>query len=499
MTKGKLLIATPEITLGLEAGMGNLLRKGVNFSNGGMAPVNSKYILGFMKEGSFDVYATLPKWESSLRTFNELTSKEVKAIERAMPENFYIINHPSFNKVPLKGTNVDMYQDSPRFTSLDRALAFSSGVTNTVLPNVRPDVVWVNDWMVGAVAPVAKAVGAKVVTTGHNIFTQRVPYDEAVNKGVELRDFDDYRPGEWIYWDQDEVDLMATAVNAADDFTTVSKGFLERLATGQLDQLSPTVTQAIKNKHNARHPDGRPRTHGYLNPLDADESQLLNKIKEQGLEATVKERQEKGKNARNMAGLAQGGTLLIYPNRLYSQQKNPELLIDHANELANKYDLRILILANGEDHLKDKAVQEALNSNGKVAYHEFNKGLEEMVKQSDNAYGVMTSNYEPCGGPNLNYPLEGTLLIGHAIDGIKDTVQPLDTSRNEGNGFPYMPNTKEGLNDAVKRMKTFADKPAEERYGHYIRIAQSTLLNHSVDARVKQLTEDVFGPLYEEP
>ncbi|MBN1274845.1 glycogen/starch synthase [Candidatus Woesearchaeota archaeon] len=498
MTKGKLLIASPEIILGLETGMGNLLRRGINFSNGGMAPVNAKYILGFLQEGTFDVYASIPKWESGLRELNDLTATETKMIEAAMPDNFYLINHASFNRVQVEGSNIRMYDDTHRFSSIDRALAFSNGVANTILPKVRPDIVWISDWMLGPVAPVAKAYGMKVVTTGHNIFTKRAQADRVIGAGIDIRNSGDYRPEEWIYWHRGDFDFMATAVNAADDFTTVSEGFLKRLLQGSLDYLSPTVTHAIRNKTLNTHLDGRPRVHGHLNPLDKDCSDLLTLINTHGLETTIRLRRRNSVEARRRTGLKQGGTLLIFPNRLYSQQKNPELVIDNAAELANKYDLRFLFLTGGDRGLEDHARNTSLSSNGLIAYHPFSKDLEELVKQSDNAYGVMTPNYEPCGGPNLNYPVEGTLIIGHAIDGVKDTVKELHVANSTGNGFPFETNDRQGLEYGIRQMKKFSALPEKMRYQHYIRIAQASLLEHSTTSRVKQLTKDIFLPLYEE-
>ena len=498
MRKGRLLIASPEIILGLEEGMGNLLRRGINFSSGGMAPVNAKYILGFVRDGTFDTYAAIPNWESSLRELNELTSTEAKMIESAMPENFYMINHSSFNRVPIKGSNTQIYTDSSRFTSIDRALAFSAGVINTVLPKVKPDIVWLSDWMLGTVGPVAKAYRMKVATTGHNHFTKVTDRDKIINAGIDLRNWGDYRPEEWAYWSQGLFDFMASEVNPSDDYMTVSKGFLERTLAGGLDYLSPSVTDAIKKKAASRHPDGRPRVHGYLNPLERDESDFLDDVRKDGLEATIRKRKQNSEEVRRRTGLREGGDLLIFPNRLYSQQKNPELLIDNAVEFAHKYDLRILILANGDDHLVRRAGQTALGSNGLVAYQAFDKGLEELVKRSDNAYGVMTPNYEPCGGPNLNYPVEGTLIVGHAIDGIKDTVKAMDPTLNTGNGFPFEHNDKPGLEYGIRQMKQFSTLPEMARYQQLIRVAQEMLLAHNTQKRVKELTEDLFLPLYEE-
>ncbi|MGV8141581.1 MAG: glycogen/starch synthase [Candidatus Woesearchaeota archaeon] len=496
-SRPKLLIATPELTVDLDVGMGNLPSIGVNFQQGGMAPVTSTDVVSMTKEGTFRVYATVPKWESSLKELNELVIRDIKIIDSKIPNNFFMISHPAFNKVKVEGSNTKMYEDSWRFSSMDRAIAFSSGIVNTILPKINPDIVWLNDWMLGPVAPVAKALGIKVVTTGHNIFTKVAPFDELIYKGIDLRDSEDYTPVRWVWKSDNKFDFMATAVNAADDFITVSEGFLERILKGDIDYLAPSVTNAIKNKSYNTHSDGRLRVHGYLNPLETDKSKLLESIELYGLGDHIAWRKNNSAEIRRIAGLKDGGYLLVFPNRLYGQ-KLPSLLIDNATYLANKYDLRILFLANGDPKIARDAGAVAVGSKGLVAYMPFNKKMEKLVKNSDNTYGLMTSEYEPCGGPNLNYPLEGILIGAHAIDGLKDTVKHLDVKKSVGNGFPYENNDSTGLEYCISEIVKFASLPDNIRYQQYTRIAKETLLQHASAPRAKRLVEEIFLPLYHE-
>jgi len=259
--------------------------------------------------------------------------------------------------------------------------------------------------------------------------------------------------------------------------------------------MSPSVIDAIKEKAQHKHPDGRSRVHGYLNPLEEDRSCLLEDIEKNGLENTIVERKNNAEKLRYKTGLKKGGKIVIFPNRLFDGQKNPQLILDNSMYLAKKYDLRILFVANGHKDLVQYATDVALGSKGYVSYQPFDKNLEELAKISDNAYGLMTSTYEPCGGPNLNYPLGGTLMIGHAVDGIKDTVIPLDIENGKGNGFPYFSNDLDGLESAIIKMCDFASKTDGVRYQEYSRIAKETLKNHSAKARIKQVAEDIFLPL----
>jgi glycogen synthase len=509
MRNPRILNCSPELildfeVLGLESGAGILPEKVINFSTGGLAPVPSTYTRAINKDGRIDLAVCTPKWESALKQFNDLTTIEIKKMENILQNRLYLISHPSFNNVRIEGTNTKMYDSSWRFHARDRAIAFSAGIVNTIIPIFRPDIIWLHDWMVGPVGPVAKAMGIKVVSTGHNpMFTELATFDETIYKGIELRDSDEYTPSRYFYKTrdktdkQDKFDFMASEINSSDDFTTVSKGFLERILNGSFDKRAPQVMDAIKKKSYSKHTDGRARVHGYPNPLKKDESELLNNIKLDGLEATILKRKQEAEEIRELTGLKEGGILVNLTNRL-SEQKDPDLQLNNLIYLANKYDLRFLINANGEQNYVDKAIAVALDSKGLVAYTKFNSSLEDKSIKSDNAYCLMTPKFEPCGGQNVNYPAEGTLIIGHHIDGLKDTVHQLNIQKSTGNGFTFKDNDIGGVEHGIRDMKRFASLEDNIKYKQYIRIAEETLKNHSSTTRAKQLIEEIFLPLYEE-
>jgi glycogen synthase len=505
-SKPKMLICTPELMYTLD----DLL---LNFSMGGLAPIPSSYARELVKEGTFDVSVAVPKWESSLRLLNNLNTKEIKKIEKVLPDNLYLIGHTSFNKAEVEGTNTRIYNDSRRFSAVDRALAFSNGIVNTVIPKVHPDIVWLHDWMVGLVGPVANAMGIKVVATGHNpAFTKYATFDEIVKGGIEIRNFDNYTPRDSLFWEGCYIDLLATEINSADDFTTVSKEYLntligeyqkykdwkfEDIPEDALFRKAPGVLKAIGQKYNSKHEDGRPRVHGYPNPLVNEKSDFLSHLEKDGLEATMRLKQQRSIQIRNETGLKEGGNLIIYSNRLIPM-KDPNVAINNAVHLANVFDLRFLFLANGEDEIVNAVKREAFRSNGLVAAHSYNKKWEELAVRSDNVYDLMTPISEPCGNQNINHPFEGTLVIGHAIDGIKDTVHQLDWINSTGNGFPYNNNDVWDLDKAFSKMKQFAWLPDNERYIQLIRIANETQKTHSASSRTAQVLREIFIPLYEE-
>ena len=512
-SKPRILVATPEIIFGLNEGAGNLHRYGINYSSGGLAPVKSTYIRGLIDSDNFEVGVAIPKWESSLRKFNNLTTREIRNIQSYLSEdNFYLIEDAAFNQVEISETNTQIYESLAGFTATDRAVAFSRAISNYVLSHFKPDILWVPDWMQGPAAVVAKSRGIKVVSTGHNIFTKFAKEKNLLRAGIDMRNYEGINATDWIWRTNGEFDFMASTVNASDDFTTVSPSFLERILNGSFDNnlgMSPSVIQAIKQKAQNPHPDGRNRVHGYLNPLESEESEMLKTFENEGMENLIQKYQNNEIKFRNKmnelskSGYAtgyfkEGGTLINFPNRLAEYQKQVEFMLREMPHLAHVHDLRFLIMANGDSDLREKAKKVAKESNGKIMYVPFNKLTEEQFKKSDNTYALMTPSYEPCGGPNLNYPLEGSLVVGYAVDGIKDSVFEMNPQNNTGTGFPYENNDYGGLNYGLTQMKKFANLPANERYSQYIRIAKDRLKESSAKNIVKRIENEVFLPLYEE-
>lgn len=501
MTKPILLIATPEIILGLPEGTGNLMRHGLNMSGGGMAPVNSSYFRAFRLLDDFDTHLAIPKWEESLRKLSGLTTEDIKRIESETPGQIHWIVDAAFTKTVVEGSNTRMYTDTTRFTVVDRAIAFSRGIANYLLHNLRPDILWVPDWWGGPAAVVAKGLNIPVVLTAHNLITNADTRHHIIKSGIEIRNRDTYQPEKYIRAQETlHFDFMTSALEAADDITFVSPAFLERLLLGAFDSnpmMSLAVIEAVKERAREHHKDGRPRVRGYLNPLENDKSEFLDDIARKGLTAVIKERKKNDVKVRRMLGLKPGGYLAVYPNRLY-EQKNPRLMIHAGLPLARKHDLRIVFLSMGDEVLEREVGRLAIGSGGLIAFRKFERPLEELIKRCHSSVAVMTPHYEPCGGPNINYPAEGTLVVGHAVDGIRDTVTPLDVENDKGTGFPFDDNDYGGLDYGFSKFVSFMQLPDDVIYRQLMRIAKHHLDNHSGSARARLLTNEVFWPLWEE-
>jgi len=491
--KPKVFIATPEIIMDLPEGMGNLARRGVSFKVGGMADVNSTLIAALSNDSDMELYAAVPKWKSSLRRISRFTEEEIHKLREALAkERMFLIEDAAFNNVGVSGTNIRAYESTWRFSPEDRALAFNRYLVNDHIPNLMPDITWGNDWMTAFVPAKSRLLGIGSMYTLHNIFTKEINKDAVIRAGIDARElnghvFYKHHP-DHVHPDQNPIDMLATAVFASDYITTVSPSFLNRVLGGEIEGISDHLLSEIKNKARAG------RAFGILNPRDESEPTLLDDIARCGSqEATVAERKENARRLRDLTGLKQiDGPILFYPNRLFDP-KNPQLLVDTAQYFADTYGMQTIVCANGPYAKAFMGI-----SNNMVAYSVFEEEIEELAKSSWKVYGLMTPHIEPCGGPNIRYPARGVPIIGHDIDGIHDSVTPLDWERGNGNGFVYSPNTAEALKGAMAYAHRFYSQSDEVIMRNLTRIAKESAEKNSAKTRANEYKEKIIIPLFEE-
>ena len=495
MRKPKVLICTPEIIIDFPEESGDSREKSIEFRTGGLATANSAIIRELANDPDIELHVTVPKWKSGLRELLELEEKEEERISEALHrQNFYLIEDSSFNKARISGSNIMMYDDTSRFSRVDRALAFNRAIINWLFPFVNPDVVWVNDWMLGLIPAAAKQEGKKSLMTVHNIFTNYLDFNYTVKSGIDLREF-----RERIYFahktpgKQGLVDFLTTGIFSSDFMTTVSQTFLREIVSGAHRSLmSYEVFEQIAQKTS----EGRAR--GILNPRDRNFSAFLDSLDNSGIETTIRQRKENSVELKRRTGLREGSSsLFVFPNRLYDFQKNASLLLNNMQRLASQYNSQFLIIANGEPKLESLAGRISVNSSGSIAYYHFAPELEELALSADNVYGLMTPDYEPCGRPNIVYPGEGALVVAHKVGGIADSVFQLNAENSTGNGFLYEINDAQGLEYGIRKAVEFSSLPETQRYEQLERIARENMQNHSPKARAAEY-KAVLMQLYEE-
>ena len=98
---------------------------------------------------------------------------------------------------------------------------------------------------------------------------------------------------------------------------------------------------------------------------------------------------------------------------------------------------------------------------------------------------VMPSLFEPCGLPQMQAPIYGSLAIAHNTGGLHDTVEMLNAAQHTGNGFIFDTYDANGLFWAMDRAMDFWRMPRDLRDAEITRIMAESLhrFNHEACAQ----------------
>jgi len=141
MGKPKLLVVTPEIA-NLPEEMGELAAR-IGYKVGGLADVKANLVKELHNDPDIEMHLAVPMVKSSLRDISYLNDRHLRHLKKAMLDhNVHMIEGAAFNRIPIVGSNTMLYARDEYFTEIDRAIAFSRGVINYVMPDVEPDLVF---------------------------------------------------------------------------------------------------------------------------------------------------------------------------------------------------------------------------------------------------------------------------------------------------------------------------------------------------------------------
>ena len=91
----------------------------------------------------------------------------------------------------------------------------------------------------------------------------------------------------------------------------------------------------------------------------------------------------------------------------------------------------------------------------------------------------MPSLFEPCGLPQMQAPIYGSLAIAHNTGGLHDTVENIDWNNSTGNGFVFDTYDSGGLMWAMDQAMAFHMQPREVREREVRRIMSESLRRFS--------------------
>jgi glycogen synthase len=102
---------------------------------------------------------------------------------------------------------------------------------------------------------------------------------------------------------------------------------------------------------------------------------------------------------------------------------------------------------------------------------------------------IMPSLFEPCGLPQMQAPIYGSLAIAHNTGGLHDTVEMLDADNHCGNGFVFDNYDSNGLFWAMDRAMDFWRRPRDVREREISRIMSESLRRFNHEACAQQYIE----------
>lgn len=478
----RILIVTPEITY-LPEGMGNLSGK-MSAKAGGMADVSASLVAALYELGA-DVHVALPHYR---RMFHEETAKlvadELKKYKSHLPDE----------RIHLAEDRCFYYRD----TVYDRgdgniklALAFQREVINHCIPYVQPDLVHCNDWMTGLIPAAARRMGIPSLFTVHNIHTQKLTLDWVEDMGIDAAEFWNnlyYSYPPYSYEESrsnNQIDLQASGCFASHFINTVSPTFLKEIVDGWHSFVPDSIRNEIRNKYNAG------CASGILNAPDPIDNPVTDdKIPFKYGPENHWEMKRKNKVALQHAlGLEENpdAPLFFWPSRLDPVQKGPQLLTDITYRFLEKYHdqgAQIAIIANGPFQQAFWDIRNFHGIGNRLAVRNFDARLSQLGFAASD-FTFMPSLFEPCGLPQMQAPIYGSLAIAHNTGGLHDTVDMLDWGASKGNGFVFDIYDSQGLMWAMDKAMEFYREPRELREREISRIMTESLtrFNHKECAR----------------
>ncbi len=479
----RILIVTPEITY-LPEGMGNLAGR-MSAKAGGMADVSASLVAALYELGA-DVHVALPHYR---RMFHVETAQLVADELRKYK------THLSDERIHLAEDRCFYYRDTVYDQgdgNLKLALAFQREVINNIIPHVQPDLIHCNDWMTGLVPAAARREGIPCLFTVHNIHTQKVTLSRVEDAGIDAAEFWQNLYYSYPPYNYEEsrngnpIDLQASGCFAAHFINTVSPTFLREIVDGWFSFIPDSIRNEIRNKANAG------CAMGILNAPDSTDNPATDeKIPYRYTAENHWEMKRRNKLALQHAlGLEENADapLFFWPSRLDPVQKGPQLLTDITFRFLDKYakdGAQIAVIANGAYQKCFRDIQSFHGIYKRLAIHDFDGRLSQLGFAASD-FTLMPSLFEPCGLPQMQAPIYGSLAVAHNTGGLHDTVEPLDWNKSVGNGFRFDTYDSNGLFWAMDQAMAFYHQPREIREREIARIMTESIRRFSHQACAKE-------------
>ena len=479
----RILIVTPEITY-LPEGMGNLAGK-MSAKAGGMADVSASLVSALHLLGA-DVHVALPHYRRMFHVETaQLVAEELRKYKSHLPDE----------RIHLAEDRCFYYRDTVYAQgegNIKLALAFQREVINNIIPYVQPDLIHCNDWMTGLIPAAARREGIPCLFTVHNIHTQKLTLARVEDAGIDAAEFWSNLYYSYPPYNYEEsrnsnpIDLQASGIFGAHFINTVSPTFLKEIVNGWHSFIPDSIRNEIRNKYYAGCAEG------ILNAPDPTDNPVTDdKIPFHYGPENHREMKRKNKvELQHALGLEENPDvpLFFWPSRLDPVQKGPQLLTDITYRFLSKYaDLgaQIAVIANGPYQQPFWDIRSFHGLQKRLGVHNFDARLSQLGFAASD-FTLMPSLFEPCGLPQMQAPIYGSLAVVHNTGGLHDTVEMLDVGRSSGNGFVFDTYDSQGLFWAMDQAMAFYALPADVRDREIARIMRESLRRFNHEACAKE-------------
>jgi starch synthase/alpha-amylase len=341
--------------------------------------------------------------------------------------------------------------------------------------------------MTGLIPAMSRQIEIPCLFTIHNIHTMTSTLAEIEDRGIDAASF-----WRWLFFkttpenyeqsrDWNRVDFLTSGVFAAHYVNTVSPTFLAEI----VENRHPFVETCLKNELSNKFYAGCAT--GILNAPEPEFNPAVDEMIRYNY-GPKNHRKMKAKNKlylQTILDLEQDAdaVLFFWPSRLDPVQKGCQLLAQILYTIVSQYwdaNLQIVFVADGEFQKYFHDIVRFHGISQRVAVCGFNEGLSHQGFASSD-FLFMPSSFEPCGLPQMVGGIYGTLPIVHDTGGLHDTIHPLNTGENTGNGFLFNVHDANGLKWAIDRAMDFhfLDADIREAQIHRIMIDSVLEFNHS--------------------
>lgn len=398
-----------------------------------------------------------------------------------------IVHLPENETGPCNGATIHLVQDRafyyPRQLLVDTggdnvkiALAFQREVMHQVLPEVRPDLIHCHDWMTGLLPPLARALGIPCLFTLHNLNTVRLPLSIIEERGIDAAAFWQHcyyaeMPGSYeATREANPADFLVSAVFAAGHVNTVSPSFLRQIMDDACHYIAPDLKTELRKQYRA----GNLTTVGQVPAphFDPATDTALYRRYDAGDHASGKAFNKLRLQELFNLRMDSRAPLFFWPTRLGGGRRGCWLMADLLPDLLTRYareGLQLVFIADGDLHDRFRGLVRDLDAGDRVAVWTYDPGRQRLAFGAAD-FVLVPVQYEPCGMPCKIGQRYGTLPVGHATGGNSDTVTPLDTSPDRGNGFLFEHFDAQGLCWAIDQAMAFHALPDAQRARQLTRI-----------------------------